>query len=55
MSAKSVAIKDIKQELSLHGKCFLAFRTELDPVMEQLVSNQLKAQGLCANSNKVIQ
>ena len=54
MSAKSVAIKDIKQELSLHGKCFLAFRTELNPVMEELVSNQLKAQGLC-DSRKVIQ
>ena len=55
MSAKQQAIKDIKQELSLHGKCFLAFRTELNPVMEKLVSNQLKAQGLCANSRKGIQ
>ena len=54
MSAKQQAIKDIKQELSLHGKCFLAFRTELDPVMEELVSNQLKAQGLC-DSRKVTQ
>ena len=54
MNAKSQAIKDIKQELSLHGKCFLAFRTELNPVMEELVSNQLKAQGLC-DSKKVTQ
>lgn len=50
MSAKSQAIKDIKQELSLHGKCFLAFRTELNTVMEKLVNNQLKAQRLCVSS-----
>ena len=50
MSAKQVAIQDIKQELSIQGKCFLAFRKELNPVMKELVNNQIKAQELCQNS-----
>ena len=44
MSAKDLAIQDIQKELELNGKCFLAFRTELNPVMKRLVSNQIKAQ-----------
>lgn len=44
MSAKDLAIQDIQKELELNGKCFLAFHTELDPVMKRLVSNQIKAQ-----------
>ena len=34
--AKRQAIEDIKAELEKSGKCFLAFRGELDPVMEKL-------------------
>lgn len=44
MSAKDQATLDIQQELSSMGKCFLAFRTELNPIMEELVNNQIKAQ-----------
>lgn len=50
MSAKQAAIQDIKQELAIQGKCFLAFRKELNSVMKELVNNQIKAQELCQNS-----
>ena len=44
MSVKDVAIQDIQSELEKEGKSFLAFRTQLDPVMDSLVSEQLQAQ-----------
>lgn len=50
MSAKDSAVQDIKESLKIQGKCFLAFRAELNPVMEKLVNEQLKAQELCRNS-----
>ena len=43
-SAKQQAISDIKESLTLQGKCFLAFRAELDPVMEKLVEEESKKQ-----------
>ena len=53
MSARQCAELDIQEELSRLGKCFIAFRTELNPVMDELVSNQIKSQELC-NSRKVM-
>ena len=44
MSAKESAIQDIQSELEKQGKSFLAFRTQLDPVMDSLVDEQLKLQ-----------
>ncbi len=44
MTAKQQAIHDIQQELKSCGKCFLAFREELNPIMDSLVANQLKQQ-----------
>ena len=44
MSAKDLAIQDIQSELERQGKSFLAFRTQLDPVMDSLVNEQLKLQ-----------
>lgn len=44
MSAKEQAVMDIQSELEKQGKSFLAFRTQLDPVMDTLVSEQLKLQ-----------
>ena len=46
MTAKQVAVRDIKNDLRQYAKCFLAFHKELDPVMKQLVKEQLKAQRL---------
>lgn len=50
MSAKQQAIKDIREELSKQSKSFIAYRSELNRVMRELVSNQLKAQKQCQNS-----
>ena len=49
MSAKELAIQDIKNELEKNHKCFLAFRTELNPIMDKLVSEHLKAQQKASN------
>lgn len=49
-TAKSQAEKDIRESLRMQGKCFLAFRTELNPIMKDLVKNQIKAQKSCASS-----
>ena len=44
MSAKNQAIQDIKDSLKREGKAFIAFRSELNPVMRRLVNDQLKEQ-----------
>lgn len=44
MTAKCLAIRDIKVSLKQQGKCFMAFHSELNPIMDKLVSDQLKAQ-----------
>lgn len=44
MTAKQQAMEDIKNDLLEHGKCFIAFKSELNPIMRKLVSEQLKAQ-----------
>ena len=52
MSVKQQAILDIQEELSKRGKCFIAFVVELDPVMDELVKEQLDAQSSISNSKK---
>jgi len=44
MSTKELAIKDIKDDLAKHGKCFIAFRKELNPTMDLLVKRQIEQQ-----------
>ena len=44
MTAKQKAILDIKQELRDQAKAFIAFRSELNPIMDELVDNQIKQQ-----------
>ena len=44
MSAKDYAVKDIRESLEIKGKCFLAFRRELDPIMDSLVEEQIEQQ-----------
>ena len=46
MTAKESAIQDIMIDLEKQGKCFIAFRTDLNPIMHSLVHNQLDAQRL---------
>lgn len=38
------AIQDIREDLSKEHKCFIAFRTKLNPVMRGLVKEQLRQQ-----------
>lgn len=44
MTAKQQAIKDIKDELKGSGKCFITFHSELNPIMDSIVSEYLKEQ-----------
>ena len=52
MSAKESAIQDIKESLRLQGKCFIAFQKKLNPIMDELVTNQIKAQESCVSLSK---
>ena len=40
-SAKTQALQDIKQELKREGKHFINFRSELNPVMRELVKSHI--------------
>ena len=44
MSVKEVAIEDIKDDLRQNGLCFLAFREDLDPIMDELVQMESEKQ-----------
>lgn len=44
MTARQQALKDIKDDLKKSGKSFIAFRSELNPAMQELVKEQLKEQ-----------
>ena len=46
MTAKQQAIKDIQNEFDKNKKTFIPFITVLNPVMGQLVDEQLKMQGV---------
>ena len=43
-SAKRQAILDIKEDLSKNHKCFLAFKSTLNPIMDLLVECQIEEQ-----------
>lgn len=40
-SAKQQALQDIKEELKREGKSFIGFRSELNPVMRELVKSHI--------------
>lgn len=44
MNVKQQAIRDIKKSLRQQSKVFLAFRAELDSVMDNLVKEELERQ-----------
>lgn len=46
MTAKQQALKDIQDELEKEQKTFIPFITVLNPIMGQLVDEQLKMQGV---------
>jgi len=43
-SPKELAIRDIKQELSKEGKCFITFRVELNAPIRIIIREYLKEQ-----------
>lgn len=43
-SPRTIAVQDIKIELDKEGKCFIAFRTELNPIMREIVSEYNRRQ-----------
>lgn len=43
-SPRQLAIEDIKVELTREGKCFIAFRTELNPIMKELIKEYIRLQ-----------
>lgn len=53
MSAKETAIHDILEELRATHKSFIAFRSELNPVMRNLVKKQIKKQKQCQSSKNM--
>lgn len=44
MNAKEYAIRDIKEELKKHDKCFLAFHRELNYPIKTIINIYLKKQ-----------
>lgn len=38
------ALHDIHADLKARNKCFIAFRTELNPIMKNIVNNAIKQQ-----------
>lgn len=44
MTARQQALRDIREDLREQGKCFIAFRKELNPIMKELINDQLKRQ-----------
>ena len=45
--AKQQAIEDIKNDLTVNGKCFIAFRSVLNPIMDEIVNEYLEEQTKC--------
>lgn len=39
-TVREAATQDIQEELTKQGKCFLAFRSELDPIMSSIVKRE---------------
>lgn len=53
MSPRRKAEHDIRKELTRQGKCFIAFRKELNPVMREIVKEHLEEQKLPKTKFKV--
>ena len=54
MSAKEQAIMDIRQDLQSNGKCFIAFRANLNPIMDKLVNEGVLKLKKLEESKKLI-
>lgn len=52
MTARQQALMDIRQELKNESKSFIAYRTELNRQMRNLVNEHLKAQKQVSKKRK---
>lgn len=43
-SPRTIAVQDIRIELDKQGKCFIAFRTELNPIMREIIKEYNRQQ-----------
>lgn len=43
-SPRTIAMQDIRVELNKEGKCFIAFRTELNPIMREIIREYNRQQ-----------
>lgn len=43
-SPRAIAMQDIRVELDKEGKCFIAFRTELNPIMREIIKEYNRQQ-----------
>ena len=43
-SPRTIAVQDIRVELDKEGKCFIAFRTELNPIMREIIKEYNRQQ-----------
>ena len=43
-SPRTIAMQDIRVELNKEGKCFIAFRTELNPIMREIIKEYNRQQ-----------
>ena len=43
-SPRTIAMQDIRVELDKEGKCFIAFRTELNPIMREIIKEYNRQQ-----------
>lgn len=44
MTAREIALRDIKEELKQESRSFISFRTELNPAISQIVKDYSKIQ-----------
>lgn len=49
-TARAAALRDIKESLKKEGKCFLAFRSDLNSIMEEIVDTYATLQDEETNS-----
>ena len=53
MTAREYATEKIKEELAKEGKCFIAYRTDLDEAIDAIVEDYLIGQEQLNNNSHV--
>ena len=53
-TAKAQAIEDIKAELKKESKAFISYNIELNPIMDSIVNEYIKAQEKHTNTSRCL-